>query len=179
MTCIAGYIDDLGNVWMGCDSYYGDNITMNLSKMFYNNGNMLLGYAGISGTHRLLKYKLNIPEKPTHTNDEEYMSTIVVDAIIKCFKDNEYNLAPNEYHERYDGRILIGYKGSLYVIDSSFFVYKCPKYGAIGSGEESALASFFTTKDNDPKEIIKTALGAATRYAAGVAPPFTILKMED
>jgi hypothetical protein len=52
-------------------------------------------------------------------------------------------------------------------------------YDAVGCGADLALGAMFATEGMAPEQRIHAALAAASTFSAGVAPPFTILKLEN
>lgn len=172
MTAIVGLVDK-GNVYIGGDSagVSGLSITIRNDEKVFHNGPFIMGFTTSFRMGQLLHYKFDPPKQTTSQNDMTYMVTDFIDAVKKCFKDNEYG-KPDQ-----GGTFLVGYNSNLYSIDSDFQVgLNAVGYDAVGCGSEIALGSMFSSVGKKPEERIKLALEAASKFNAGVAPPFRIVK---
>lgn len=170
MTCIVGLVDK-GVVYMGADSLGVETkgLTKGVRKdvKVFINGNFLIGCTSSFRMIQLLQYKFVPPEHPNGIDDMRYMVVNVIDAIRRCFKDNDYTT----------GQFLMGYKGTLYEIDTDFQVgIDELNYGSVGCGAAFAMGALFANGKMKPEDRITNALQAATQFSAGVAPPFVILK---
>jgi hypothetical protein len=174
MTCIVGLVDK-GNVYIGGDSA-GVNaselsITLRADEKVFINGPFIMGFTTSFRMGQLLRYKLSPPKQTVHMDDMKYMVTDFIDTAIKCFVENGYGT------ESSGGSFLVGYKGTLYTVDSDFQVGKpINQYAAVGCGSNLALGSLYTTVGKDPKYRMKVALEAAAHFSAGVAAPFVYMK---
>lgn len=178
MTCIVGIVED-GVVYMGGDSATTsgwDKSTTIMPKVF-SKGGMLIGGTGTIRLLQLLQYALVIPERPEGMSLEHYFVTLFVDSVRDCFKNA--GLAEKEGdREKYYGSFLVGHEGRLVKFDSGYglLITDLP-YMAIGSGEDYARGSLFTSDGLmfSPERRIEIALDAASRFAVGVGAPYHIL----
>lgn len=176
MTCIIGLIDKDG-VYIGGDSaaISDDDLSYNIrhdEKVFLK-GEFIFGYSASFRMGQLLRYKLRVPNHPKGMDDFQYMATLFVDAVKKCFQDNDYNDIVED-----SGSFMVGYKGKIYGILSDYQVAS-PKenYTAMGCGEQFAMGAMFSSPEKDPIKKMEIALNAAVTFSMGVKPPFTFVKL--
>lgn len=96
-------------------------------------------------------------------------------ACRQCFSGNGFG----DKDASVGGNFLVGYKGKLYNLEADYQV-GVPKasFDAVGCGSDLALGAMFATEGLPPEQRINAALAAASTFSAGVAPPFTILRLE-
>lgn len=167
MTCIVA-LAEKNVVYMAGDSagVAGLNITIRDDSKVFANGPFIMGFTTSFRMGQLLRFKFSPPVQKDN-DDYKYMVTHFIDEARKCFQDNGYK------DGRTGGSFLVGYKGKLYDIDDDFQVgIDNAGYSAVGCGANIALGSLFSTKGKAPKERLKIALEAASKFSAGVAPPF-------
>ena len=115
MTCIVGYVDKNG-VYIGGDSaaVSEDDLSYNIrsDEKVFTKGEFIFGYSTSFRMGQLLRYKLKIPAHPKGMDTTQYMVTLFIDAIRRCFEDNDYNDMTTED----GGSFMLGYKGKLYVV---------------------------------------------------------------
>jgi ATP-dependent protease HslVU (ClpYQ) peptidase subunit len=176
MTCIVGYIDKEG-VYIGGDSaaVSEDDLSYNIrtDEKVFTKGEFIFGYSTSFRMGQLLRYKLKIPAHPKGMENHQYMVTLFVDAVKRCFQDNDYY----EMMTEEGGSFMIGYKGKLYVILSDFQVAQ-PKenFAALGCGELIAMGAMYACTEKDPIKKMEVALNAAVAFSMGVKPPFIFVK---
>lgn len=173
MTCIVGLVDK-GDVYMGGDSAGVDglNITIRADEKVFTNGPFIIGFTTSFRMGQLLRYKFSPPEQTIHQDNMQYMVTTFIDAVRKCFEDNEFG------EKRKGGNFLVGYREQLYNIDVDFQVgIPGILYDAVGCGSNIALGAMYAASKLDPNKRIITALEAASAFSGGVAPPFRIVKL--
>lgn len=178
MTCIIGCVHN-GEVYIGGDSLAVRNYltkTINDEKVFIK-GKFIFGFSGLFRAGQVIKYNFKIPNQKKNQSDMEYMVSSFTEACRKCFR--KYGLETElEDGEKVNCDFLVGYKGKLYNIQPDYFVEIIKEeYNVVGSGAEVALGVMFATPNLSPKERITMALQCASKYNAGVAPPFHILKL--
>ncbi len=177
MTCIVGYIDKEA-IYIGGDSAAIDVDELTYSsradKKVFKKGDMIFGFSFSFRMGQLLRYKLRIPSHPRGMDNMQYMVTLFVDSVRKCFEDNGYNdMGTSE-----GGSFMVGYKGKLYSISNDYQVSELlQNYTALGCGESFALGALFASKERDPIKKVEIALSAATNFSMGVKPPFEIVKL--
>jgi hypothetical protein len=173
MTCIIGLVDK-GDVYMGGDSAGVDGLylTIRADEKVFINGPFIMGFTTSFRMGQLLRYKFNPTAQTIQQDDMQYMVTTFIDAVRKCFTDNDFG------ETKKGGQFLVGYKGKLYTIDVDFQVGIPAKlYDAVGCGSDLALGAMYATPELDPLKRITTALKAASTFSAGVAAPFRTLKL--
>jgi len=178
MTCIVGLVDK-GTVYMGGDSagVGGLSISIRTDEKVFINGPFIMGFTTSFRMGQLLRFKFDCPQQTNGQDDFEYMVTTFIDSVRKCFASNGYGKM-QERDNNVGGTFLVGYKGVLYTIHSDFQVGRSAlQYDAVGCGDDIALGSLFSTVGKPPQQRVKTALEAASKFSAGVAPPYTMLKL--
>lgn len=186
MTCIAALVDKNGRIWMGGDSAstYGKELRMLSASMpkvcirFDNNEtSWIFGAAGPSRLKQIITWEMDLLQAPTARED-------LPDFLAKKFRPHLYEtLLKGAYLEKeggmdkMKGAILFGLKGRLFMVDGSFCIMEeVQPFTAIGSGEDVAFGSLFSTQgESDPEKRIDMALRAAEARTSDVRRPFTIL----
>lgn len=181
MTCIVG-LEDKGNVWIGGDSAgisdY-DIVTRSDPKVFrlIDNDKAVIGYTSSFRMGQLMMYKKDlIPRKKDYKNSHHHMVDGFIPKVRELFSDGGY-MSVSENREN-GGRFLLGYEDKLWQIDSDFQVGRnACGYASVGCGSSYALGSLYTTEKLHmrPQLRVLEALRAASRFSAGVAPPYTIM----
>ena len=173
MTCIVGVVDK-GTVYIGGDSagVSAYSITPRADKKVFINRDFAMGFTTSFRMGQLLQYKLVPPDKPKKCSDYKFMVVDFVDAVKKCFKENDYGL-PDK-----GGCFLVGFNSNLYAIDDDFQVgINCMPFDSVGCGSEIAKGSLFSTVGKKPMDRVKLALKAAATLNGGVCAPFNIVKL--
>jgi ATP-dependent protease HslVU (ClpYQ) peptidase subunit len=176
MTCIIGLIDK-GDVYIGGDSagVAGLSITIRNDEKVFGNGPFIMGGTSSFRMLQLLRYKFSPPAQTIHQSDMEYMVTSFIDACRQCFSQNGFG----DKEATVGGTFLVGYKGSLYTVEGDYQVgIPNTLYDAVGCGADLAMGAMYATEGMNPKDRITKALSAASTFNAGVAPPFTIMRLE-
>lgn len=177
MTCIVGLVDK-GDVYIGGDSagVAGLSLSIRADEKVFGNGPFIMGFTTSFRMGQLLRYKLSPPAQTVHQNDMEYMVTSFIDACRTCFSQNGFG----DKDASVGGNFLVGYHGKLYNIEGDYQVGvpKAP-FDAVGCGSDLALGAMYASEGMTPEKRINLALAAASTFSAGVAPPFTILKLES
>jgi ATP-dependent protease HslVU (ClpYQ) peptidase subunit len=184
MTCIVA-IGDGTSVWIGGDAAgtAGLETTIRSDTKVFVNGPMIFGFAGSYRMGQLLRYALTVPKHYSDDGDDmKYLVVKFIAAVRSCLKEHGWGLTVTGDHENgreAGGIFVVGYKGTVYQVDSDFQVgWPSSNSASIGSGEEYANGVLYATSDLNPKERIKKALSAAAEFNAAVAAPFTILQHE-
>lgn len=178
MTCIVGYIDKDG-VYIGGDSAAvgEEDLSINIrsDKKVFKKGDFIFGFSTSFRMGGLLKHKFRIPNHPKGVDDSQYMNTLFVDAVKRCFVDNDYNT----FDEDGSG-FMVGYKGKLYSILSQFQVAEhAENFAALGCGEHFALGALYACSEKDPMKKLEVALNAAETFSMGVRRPFVFEKLSN
>ncbi len=179
MTCIIGLVHD-GKVYMGGDSCYScGNIKGTLkSPKIFKYKNMLLGTAGSLRFMQSLKYDFAPPIDSSLDVIEYIVSEFIPDLREVLRKAGI--MEEKDKIETTDSRILVGYRGRLFIISSNFAIIEdSNEYLAIGGADEVALGSLYTTRGMSVPEFrIQEALRAAAHFNPYVSEPFTIEVLE-
>ncbi len=179
MTCIVGLVEN-GKVYIGGDSagVAGLDIVTRTDEKVFKKGNMIFGFTSSFRMGQLLRYSFKIPDHDPRIDDCEYLCSIFIDELMKCFKEKGYAKINN--NEVAGGFFLLGYNGNLYKIESDFQVgMAIDKFDACGCGESFALGALKANQKNKitPKERIIKALEVAEYFSAGVRSPFNIVSI--
>jgi ATP-dependent protease HslVU (ClpYQ) peptidase subunit len=179
VTCIIGMKDRNGDVWIGGDSagVAGYQITIRSDEKVFRKGPMVFGFTSSFRMGQLLHYSLEIPEHPKKKSDAEFMASDFVNAVRRCFKEGGFASVVNGSES--GGSFIVGYHGELYCVEGDFQV-GIPSNGmcAVGCGEDLAMGALYANKHlKCSRKRIRNALMAASEFSAGVAPPFTIIKL--
>lgn len=175
MTCIIGIIDKK-SVYIGGDSsaISSSDLTSNIradEKVFIK-GDFAYGFSSSFRMGQILKFKFNPPKQPKSVEDFEYMVTLFIDELVKCFESNHFSDFKTE-----DCEFLVGYKGKLYEVLSDFQIGISKEgYASIGCGANIALGALHATKDKLVLDRVQLALEAASHHSMGVRPPFKVVK---
>lgn len=177
MTCIIGYIDKEG-VYIGGDSaaISEDDLSSNLrsDEKVFQKGEFIFGFSTSFRMGQLLRYKLRTPAHPKGMDNHQYMCTLFIDAVKKCFEDNDYNDMMTDE----GGCFMVGYQGKLYNILPDYQVAVAREnFSALGCGELIAIGAMYASTEKDPLKKIEIALSAASTFSMGVRPPFNYVKL--
>lgn len=180
MTCIVGLVDK-GKVYIGGDSAGVGNYNIHIrnDKKVFTNGDMIMGFTTSFRMGQLLEYKLKLPDHDPRVDDFKYLVTDFIDAVKKCFKDNDYAMVKNEVV--LGGTWLVGYHSKLYAIHSDFQVASVEDgFDSCGCGEDIAKGAMTILVDDKklkPEAKITQALASAAHFSAGVSGPFNIVSV--
>lgn len=177
MTCIVG-LAAKGEAYIGADSAGVDTNTKYTSvlkgntKIFRRKGYVISG-AGNLRQFSVLKGAFDPPKPPDKGDLLDFLNTEFVkqlrETLLQHTKANEY-----------DGTVIFGVQGRVFLMGSDFFIYEpgCG-YVAAGSGRLQALGVFHATKKmaTVPRRRVKLALEAASDLCNEVLPPLVIFKV--
>lgn len=173
MTVIVGLCEE-GKVYIGGDSagVAGYAITIRADQKVFRNGDFIMGFTDSYRMGQLLRYAFTPPPRRSDNDVFAFMVNDFVGAVRKCLKDGGFAKVENNVEA--GGCFIVGYEGRLFSVESSFQVGESAcGYYAVGCGDEYALGSLYTSV-GDPRKRVKTALGAAQEFSAGVREPFHI-----
>lgn len=183
MTCIAGLVKK-NIIYIGADSQTskGSLCLHTADHKVFRKGEFLIGVSGSTRVSHVIKNKFELPEHASKVSITKYMSVCFADSLRECFNASGV-LLRKENRESASLDMLIGYRGKLFNVCSDFTALEVNKkfdYYAVGSGDQLALGSLYTTNklNLDPKERIKLALLAAAEFDAWVREPFVIKTLE-
>jgi hypothetical protein len=122
MTCIVGIVGDDGTIYMGADSNVsvtsGFQNNSKDGKMFVKHG-FIYGFSGSPRMLQIVKYDFIPPEHPREMNTVEYMCSLWIPTLRRCFERGGFLEISNNV-ESADGTFLVGYKGKLFCMYSDF-----------------------------------------------------------
>jgi len=182
MTCIAA-ISENNTIYMGADSagvgsYYTYSIRSD-KKIFIKNS-FIFGFTSSYRMGQLLKYSLNIPEKPSELSQEIFIHTLFIESIRKCLKDNGYSEIKDNTEK--GGTFIFGYNGLIYKVESDFQINETTdSFACCGCGRDWADAVLYITQEKNikPKERIKQALETSEHFCCAIKKPFEILTLNS
>ena len=181
MTCIVAIIKD-GDIYMGADSAATDDsgtIQRRKDAKIFKNGNFIIGCCGSLRMAELLRFSF-APPRQTIKDVYRYMCTIFINAVRKCLIHGGLTKIHSNVEEIEDSSFIVGYRGRIFIIDEDFQVGELHHhYASIGSGEDIAYGSLFTSSDlESPEERIMFALCAAEEFNNTVRKPFVLEVLE-
>ena len=182
MTCIVGFVNGDGKIWMGGDSLgcIRNCVTRRADEKVFIKDKMIYGFTSSFRMGQILRYSYSRPKHEEGMGDYEYLVSIYIPELIKCFKKEKWITIKD--NEATGGTFLLGYNENLYQVDSDFQVAKSlEKYDACGSGYEYALGAMqalsrLKTGVGEPLKV-KMALTAAAHFCPWVGEPFTVLSL--
>lgn len=186
MTCIVGIVEESG-VWMGGDNFAemrGVVLPRRLPKIFRlhdeNDNCFLLGASGDSRYGHILRYRLQLPLFARDDDPHRYLCCEFADAVRDCLRQAGM-LINNSVVEENQSILMVGFQGRLFVMGTDFNISETTRpYRAIGSGEDAAPGSLYTSVRIDgywANLRLQMALEAASEMVATVKPPFDIEKL--
>lgn len=183
MTCIAGAIKG-SELWIGADAVSVQGCSaarMSTQAKVFQVGEFLIGSSGTLRIQQIIRYMFTPPA--IESDIVAYMVKVFVPALRAAIKDNGGEIIDPSGNSQLDGRYLIGVRGRLFEIDSSYAVFeaKAP-YAAVGCADQEALSAMFTATslmagDITPKQVVERGLLAAVEFDTGIRQPFTILRL--
>jgi ATP-dependent protease HslVU (ClpYQ) peptidase subunit len=181
MTCICG-IEHKGTVWLAGDSAATDqslNRTIIKDPKVFVRGEIAFGVCGLPKVMDALAHVIKLPTQ-VEDSDRAFLVGELVPAIRDGLRKLDCTHTTPEEGTYFEGAMLIGYRGKLYELQGNFqLIHSSDGWAAVGSGEALAKGSFRTTAHiKDPEKRLLTVLEAACDNA-GVAPPFTIVKVKS
>jgi hypothetical protein len=179
MTCIVGIVEN-GKVYMGGDAagVNGYSVRVRKDPKLFKVGEFLFGYTSSFRMGQLLGYSFVPPKHYPDVTKEEYMHVTFINHIREIFKTGGYTEVNAGYKES-GGTFLVGYQGSLYMVDDDFQLGESIwGYDSVGCGGDIAMGSLFSTEGKPPMERLGIALSAASTFSAGVRGPFLFMETE-
>lgn len=180
MTCIIG-LKDSGKVYIGGDSLIlnsGTTLTASDPKPF-KKGDMIFASSGYARFSKIVRYSFTVPKHDKNLSTMEYLNTVFIGSLMKCCDDMQYNKKRESRAETSDS-LIIGYDSRIFRMSCDYDVTEYDSnYISIGSGEDYALGSLFSTENSGlmASERIIKALEAAEFFNNGVRFPFGIVEL--
>ena len=180
MTAIVGFVDkEQGRVWIGGDSAgTADDIrSIRTDPKVFFRGEMLIGFAGSFRMGQILAHHLDPPGHPKGASGFDYMVATFIPCVMKLMDDHRYG-GTDEEGSAQGGQFIVGYRGSMYLIDTDYQVGTVyHPYATIASGGEICLGAMHALHDYEfpPRERLRMALKASAEFCTTVSAPFLIL----
>ena len=167
MTVIAG-IASKGKVYFSGDrgASDGDSILSMTTPKIFQSGDFLLGYAGSGGLGQILKHMECWNKHPR--NVEKFLRN----DFVEEFKTLREKIGGKDEEE---ASLLVGYKGTLWEMETSDFGVYPFEYTAIGSGGPIALGSLHTSVTYTPEKRTILAVEAAIAHSPTCLGPIDTL----
>lgn len=179
MTCIVAYKQNK-KIYMGGDSagVAGYNLYIRADEKVFQKGNMIFGFTSSFRMGQIIRYSLKIPDHDPRIDDYEYLCTVFIDSLRKCYKNKGYKSTKDGVES--GGIFLLGYRENIYKIESDFQVGKTvDPFIACGCGEDFALGAMEILEhiNTSNEDKILNALKTAEKFSAGVRGPFNIISI--
>lgn len=181
MTCIVG-IESKGTVYLGGDSAATnsslDRTIIKDPKVFVR-GEIAFGVCGLPKVMDALAHVVKLPTQ-VGDKDRAFLVGELIPAMREGLQKLDCTHTTAEEGTYFEGAMLVGYRGKLYELQGNFqLIHSSTGWAAVGSGEALAKGSFRTTEHiKDPEKRLLAVLEASCDNA-GVAPPFTIVKVKS
>lgn len=175
VTCIVALRAPDGRIVMGADSagVSGYDLRVRADGKVFRNGPFLIGFTSSFRMGQILRFA-SLPEQPDDVADERFMCTTFIDAVRHALKEG--GCATRESEAESGGQFLVGYKGTIWSVQSDYQVARSvDPFNACGCGESYAIGALAIMDEAiDPAERVRKALEVAERYSAGVRGPFFV-----
>jgi len=136
-------------------------------KLFKNKYSVY-GLVGSARLCNVLKHNFNPPVKKVDESTEEYIHTSYIDELRRCFINSYIMKSDEPYPEDDSGTFLTVIDDRVFKITRNFYVEEILDYCAIGSGEEYAYGSLFSTIGEKSETRIEKAIKSASYYCPTV-----------
>ena len=174
MTCIVG-VEAGDRVYIGADGLGvgGHVINQRRDRKVFRRGPYVIGTTTSFRMQNLLAHSFK-PPKPPRKALARFMATTFIGALRECFVEGGWQLKDRERVE--GGTFLVGCGERLFAVYDDYQLAEYASgYIAVGSGEEFALGSLYSTTDREPRARVKLALQAAAQHCSTVGAPFRVL----
>lgn len=189
MTCIVGIARN-GHVWIGGDTAASDkvsHVSVTHPKVFIKDvpvedgtiEQMIIGCAGSFRVMQVVEHTFVPPLIRKNQRVMAYLTNDFTDALMTTFQLKGLSQR-GKTTESFDGEFLIGIRGQLFLMDSSYQLISVPEQEfAAGTGADFAFGSLFSTRLTNwsPKTRIIEALECASEFNLQTKPPFDIVKI--
>jgi len=178
MTLIVGMKEESGKVWIGSDTLgsNGSHCYTRLDPKIFVKSGYIIGFTSSYRFGQIIQHHVKFSENKKPKTDKHYKHIVgIIEAIRK--KVTEYGYAKVDNNQVFGGRLLIGWKHNLFMMDSDFqYSESALNYSAVGSGYELALGSLYTTENTgmETKDRLLMALRSGSKFDPGVQEPFII-----
>lgn len=179
MTCIVAFKDSK-KIYLGCDLLAsgsdGSKRTRKDTKIFQKE-DMLIGFTSSYRMGQLLRYSLDLPKHAEGVDTFEYMVTSFVDAVQACLSEGGFQETKDEV--KTGGSFIVVYKNRIFTIHDDYQVAEDDRdYASVGSGENYALGSLYSSDGRPTEDRVLLALKTAAEFSQSVGGPFEIISTD-
>lgn len=183
MTCVVGMVDQENRVqYLASDSLYSDGQRAAVGRVekVFQAGPYLIGFCGNPRAIQLLRYNTILPDPP---RDESllmgFMASKFISHVRTLFNTAGLVLKGDGVMEQLgDMQVMVVVRGHIYVIWADMQVEETAEdYNAMGSGEDIALGSLYSTDGEEAESRIRMAIAAAGHHCESVGGPVNFLSM--
>lgn len=181
MTCVVGMIDTENKVqYLASDSLYSDGSRAAVGRVekVFQTGPYLIGFCGSPRAIQLLRYNTKLPAPPKDPAQLlGFMASKFINHVRSLFNASGLVLKGDGVMEQLgDMQLMVVVRGHIYVIWPDMQVEETVEnYNALGSGEDLALGSLYSTEGEDPESRIRMAIAAAAHHCESVGGPVNLI----
>lgn len=181
MTCIAGFLEDSGDIYMGGDSIGvcgSEYILVKDPKVFVKR-NMIFGFTNSFRLGDILKYDFQIPDHPPELSTYEYLTSVFLVELIARYEERKCTTITENVMMA--DSFLLGYNKRLFRIENDLCVLEDVfNFNSLGGGQEFAKATMYNQmkEEMNPVERVLNALDVASVFSL-VKPPYTVLMLPN
>lgn len=183
MTCVVGMIDTENRTqYLASDSLYSDGSRAAVGRVekVFRVGPYLIGFCGNPRAIQLLRYNTKLPLPPKDPASlMGFMASKFIGHVRKLFNASGLVLKGDGVVEQLgDMQIMVVVGGHIFVIWTDMQVEETAEdYNVIGSGEDLALGSLYSTEGHPAETRIRMAIVAASHHCASVGGPVNLLEL--
>jgi len=173
MTCIVGVETDSGALLAGDSASVGSHHTKKTSnsKVFkYDDVQVACGYTTSFRMGQILEYHLDPPE--VGQDERDYLVRVLVPEIRETLEEKGFSKIKNNKEK--GGMFLLAVGDKVFKVQGDFSAirHECP-YSSVGLGAREAYGAMAAMKEDNPKELARRAIEAASEFNTGVELPIT------
>ena len=179
MTCIIGTVDGDGNICIAADSSAVDSniITPHLIPKVFKRGEFAIGYCHSFRLGQIVEHFFEPPPIEDGLDEDGVVKYMITEFIPELRGSLEFNDYPTHDDEKESWSLMVGIRGSIFVIESDFHLgYDEMSYNAIGAGTEYALGAMFASNESGRK-LAQRGMEAAAKFCPYVIAPFNYVEV--
>lgn len=194
MTCIIGFTErgEKNKMVLVSDSRttYGNGVFINENRFrnkIFKKDNFIIGCSGTALLNQVIKYNFDIPttmildDVPDSERGEmikAYLAGTFVPELVTTLEEHAL-IKTREGLKNMVGKIIVGYAGEHYVLDSNFCIVQPPRdYAIIGSGAPYAYGALAVLDLESKEENAKKAIEIAGEHRNSVGGAIRTLTLE-
>lgn len=180
MTCVVGLTE--GNrVYLAADSLGSGNgvkqqyktpklqilTVLQVDELQNSTIQLGIGYTTSYRMGDILRHILKPPKIGISEDENEYLVSKFIPELINCFDDHSYTKSKDGV--KTGGYFLVGLRGRLFLVQDDFSVLEPSSgYTSIGSGQEFALGSLYSSCSSSAAVRVVEAVAAASCFSTTV-----------